>query len=336
MNPDSPSDQQLNSSPLPLAPPPQMYHQAPSLTPPISAPSNEAEAPILGSEEESVHQPGPIAIEPMAPEEPCLKTEDPFFIPTTTPVPVSVPVAAPEFIESDAVEMTPAVPTEILQTEPILGDVEAVTETPTGKRPRTKKPKSAAKTGKSKAKKETTDSWMDGEALSSAGADTNDEVLYFHSQSFILKFVNFFCVYFQVKPPKPKRIRISKKKSKKGDAGGEPDSGADTSTVDTSIALGDVPAALESASADESAAALSDAAPVVSSSKKKKPKVKSASPSKKKPTKTTINFSKKNRKRALCDDEDKNSDLEVTPPPSPLADDENSTLKRRSGRNTNR
>ena len=78
---------------------------------------------------------------------------------------------------------------------------------------------------------------------------------------------------FQVKPPKPKRIRISKKKTKKGEISAELDSGADTSTVDTSIATGDVPPAIESASADDSAAALSDVTPVVSSAKKKKPKV---------------------------------------------------------------
>lgn len=196
MNPDSPSDPQPpSSSPLPMAQPPpmpmpQMYQQAPSLTPPISAPSNEAEAPVLGSEEESIPPPGPLIIEPMAMEEPCLNMEEPASIPTTVPVPVPLPVVAPEFSEIDAVEMTPAaaaVPSEIAQVEPTQGDEDAavvaaaaaaavpVAETPTGKRPRTKKPKSAAKAGKSKAKKEA-DSWIDGEALSSAGADTNDEV----------------------------------------------------------------------------------------------------------------------------------------------------------------
>ncbi len=170
---------------------PQMYQQAPSLTPPISAPSlNEAEVPVLGSEEESVPPPGPPIIEPMAMEEPCLNMEEPASIPTTVPVPVPLPVVAPEFPETDAVEMTPAAaPSEIAQVEPTQGDEVAavvavaaaadaavpVAETPTGKRPRTKKPKSAAKAGKSKAKKEA-DSWVDGEALSSAGADTNDEV----------------------------------------------------------------------------------------------------------------------------------------------------------------
>ena len=53
---------------------------------------------------------------------------------------------------------------------------QSITETPTGKRARPKKPKSAAKTSKSKAKKEAPDSWMDGEAMSPTGADANDEV----------------------------------------------------------------------------------------------------------------------------------------------------------------
>ena len=62
---------------------------------------------------------------------------------------------------------------------------ELVPETPTGKRARPKKPKSAAKTSKSKTKKEAADSWMDGEALSPTGADANDEVS-----------ISIFCSHF--------------------------------------------------------------------------------------------------------------------------------------------
>ena len=133
-----------------------------------------------------------------------------------------------------------------------------------------------------------------------------------------------------MKPPKPKRIRIYKRKAKKGVSGGADngDSGPETDL------LGGEPADSVSA-AEDSAAALSDATPVVSSSKKKRPKVKSSSPSKKKPAKTTITITKKSRRRPLCDDGN-NSDMEKTPPPSPTGDEDSIANKRRSGRNTNR
>lgn len=181
MNPDSPGEQLPPTSPLAFVPPPQMYQQAPSLTPPISAPSMEAEVPILGTEEGLIQPPAPVVMEPTAiMEEPMMMVEEPMMVvPVAAPIPVPVPVHVnvhePEFIETEAIEMAPVVNSETAQVEPVLGEIEASVETPSGKRPRTKKPKSASKASKSKAKKEA-DSWMDGEALSSAGADTNDEV----------------------------------------------------------------------------------------------------------------------------------------------------------------
>lgn len=186
MNPDSPSEQAavssplMPTSPLPLAPPVQMYQQSPALTSPVSAPSNEVEAPTVVSEEESVTQDDiPPVMEAMGIEESCMDLEETLMAAAasaTVPDPIPPPFVAPEIAEADAVEVKPAESfIEIPEVEQIQEDTEVVAETPTGKRPRTKKPKSAGKSGKSKAKKEV-DSWMDGEALSSAGADTNDEV----------------------------------------------------------------------------------------------------------------------------------------------------------------
>ena len=188
MNSNSPGDQASVASPLLQAPPLQTYQQAPSLTPPVSAPAVEAEVPFLSSEEGLFPQPpAPLAVESSVMEEPALNAED-SSTPMMAPAPLPAPVLPPESEEiAEPTEMVPATvaPVEAGQVEPVPENVEAVCETPSGKRARTKKPKSAAKASKSKAKKEP-DSWMDGEALSSAGADTNDEVTFSFQVKFIL------------------------------------------------------------------------------------------------------------------------------------------------------
>lgn len=200
MNPDSPGEQlQAATSPQPLVPqllepPPQVYQQAPSLTPPANVLSSEIldEISVPPSEEVLLPQSVPIAVEPIAVDEPLMaipvveeqqlqqQQQQPSIPTVTTPLPPPVASSSdevpPESMETEALEMTPVVNNETAQVEAVQGEVEASIEaTPTGKRPRTKKPKSTSKASKSKTKKEA-DSWMDGEALSSAGADTNDEV----------------------------------------------------------------------------------------------------------------------------------------------------------------
>lgn len=192
MNPDSPGEQQaavtsprISASPLPMVPSPHIYQQAPAIASPVSAPLNEVEAPALVAAPEE--DPIPLeddahpVLEPMAIEESCMDLEETLMAAAASasvPDPIPLPFATPEIAETETLEMKPVVPiSEIPQQslEPMQGEVEIPPETPTGKRPRTKKPKSATKASKSKSKKEA-DSWMDGEALSSAGADTNDEV----------------------------------------------------------------------------------------------------------------------------------------------------------------
>lgn len=189
MNPDSPPEQQQqqqqqpvpSSSPTPVQPV-QSYQQAPSLTPPVSTPSNETDVPMSGPEEEPVPQmegPPPVLVESVLMEDQSMTAEEPVpaAVTLTDPIPAPVPEVACETVGTEAVETEPNAPVaELNQTEqPLPTEVtEAITETPSGKRPRAKKPKSASK-AKSKAKKEA-DTWVDGEALSSAGADTNDEV----------------------------------------------------------------------------------------------------------------------------------------------------------------
>lgn len=186
MNPDSPGEQAdvssplISTSPLPMAPLAQIYQQSPVLTSPVSAPSNEVEATAMASEEESVAQDdAPPIMDVMGIEESCMDLEETLMAAAASasvPDPIIPPFVAPEIVEPEAIEVKPVeLIDEIPEIEQIQEDAEVVAETPSGKRPRTKKPKSAGKTSKSKAKKEA-DSWMDGEALSSAGADTNDEV----------------------------------------------------------------------------------------------------------------------------------------------------------------
>ena len=111
----------------------------------------------------------------MPPVVPLLPVEE---VPAPTEIqPAEIPSNAP-FCEDTAgsvmLPVTEQQPQSLPQELP-----ESMPETPTSKRARPKKPKSAAKTSKSKAKKEAADSWMDGEALSPTGADANDEVSFF-------------------------------------------------------------------------------------------------------------------------------------------------------------
>jgi hypothetical protein len=231
MNPDSPGEQQaavtsprISASPLPVAPSPNVYQQAPALTSPVSAPLDEVEVPemVAAPEEESIPQEDEAqpVLEPMAIEESCMDLEETLMAAAasaTVPDPIPPPFVAPEIAETETVDVKPAVPvSEIPQIEQIQGEAEILTETPSGKRPRTKKPKSAAKAGKSKSKKEA-DSWMDGEALSSAGADTNDEVKSCLTSMFTGKLIiQIGRIFFIGQTTKAKEDTYFKKESQKG------------------------------------------------------------------------------------------------------------------------
>lgn len=121
---------------------------------------------------------------------PAVATVDPA---TAISIPTGPPLLPVDEAPNAAIDQPAEIPPEVPFCEDTAGPVmqpsteqqpqilsqelpESITETPTGKRARPKKPKSAAKTSKSKAKKEAPDSWMDGEAMSPTGADANDEV----------------------------------------------------------------------------------------------------------------------------------------------------------------